>query len=187
MLSRKLRVGILALAIAAAATAGVVAVSGADDGAAGDGGAKRGGFKPKDIAGKWTGDWKNTTFGSQGDILANVKVNGKKFIPIVDFSGNVLGCADPPEDSVTLKKGNGNNKWNSAGFKVDTSTKAFGDLSLVYHDSNHKITATGNSPCQPSTTFKMSGKLKSSSFSANVDIDFGGGQGATAKLSAKKD
>lgn len=177
---------LIATAAVIAGAVGVVAVSsGSGDDGTPEKRAK--GFAPKDIKGKWTGEWENLTFGSKGDILANVKVSGKKLTPIVDFSGNVLGCPDPPEDSVTLKKGNGDNKWNSKGFKVDQASNAFGnDFTFAYKHKNNKATASGSSPCSPQTTFKGDGKLTKKSFSMTVDIDFGSGPGATAELSAKK-
>lgn len=188
MVSRRWTLTILALATAGAVTVGVVAVSGAEE--SGGKAAAADDFTPKPLKGKWTGTWENLDFGSTGDILANVKFknSNEKFTPLVDFSGNVLGCPDPPADSLTLKEGNGKNKWNDDGFKVVTDTQAFGDLKFTYKDAGHTVTASGNSPCNPSTTFTMTGKLTGSKFSGTVDIDFGGGQpGATAKLSAAEE
>ncbi len=178
----------LALVAAGAVTVGVVAVSGADDG--GGKAAATNDFTPKTVKGKWTGEWNNTTFGSTGDIFANVKFkqDTEKFIPLLDFSGQVLGCSDPPSDTVTLKEGDGKNKWDEDGFKVVTDSEAFGDFKFIYKDAGQKVTASGNSPCNPSTTFTMDGKLTGSKFTGTVDIEFGGGQpGATAKLSAEED
>ena len=188
VLSRRWTLTILALATAGAVTIGVVAVSGATD-SGGKAAAANDDFTPKDLKGKWTGEWNNTTFGSAGDILANLKFKcaTEKFTPLVDFSGNVLGCPDPPADSVTLKEGNGKNKWDEDGFKVVTDTEAFGDLTFKYKDAGHSVTASGNSPCDPSTTFTMDGKLTGSKFSGTVDIKFGDGTGATATLGAKED
>lgn len=186
MLSRRWVPAILAPLIATAATIGVVGVSsGADDRAAPAAEAK--GFSPKSLKGKWTGEWENLDFGSKGDILANVKFKDGKFIPLVDFSGNVLGCPDPPADTFTLKKGKGKNKWNKDGFKVATNTNAFGNLNFTYKQDGNKVTGSGNSSCDPSTTFKLTGKLTSSKFTGDVDISFGNGPGAKAKLSANKD
>lgn len=183
---RRRSLALISIAAVIAAAVGVVAVS---SGSGGDESPQKraNGFKPKDIKGKWTGEWKNLNFGSKGDILANVKVKGDKLIPLVDFSGNVLGCPDPPEDSVTLKKGNGNNKWNSKAFKVKEASNAFGnDFAFSYKHENNKVKASGSSPCDPQTTFTANGKLTKKKFSMTVDISFGQGPGATAELSAKK-
>jgi hypothetical protein len=187
VVSRKWTLTILSLAAAGAVTVGVVAVSGADSGGGKAAAAKD--FTPKILKGKWTGEWENLDFGSTGDILANVKFKNStdKFTPLIDFSDNVLGCPDPPADTITLKDGSGKNKWNDNGFKVVTDSEAFGDFKFTYKDDGHKVTASGNAPCNPSTTFTMDGKLTGSKFSGNVDIEFGDGSGASAKLSAQED
>jgi hypothetical protein len=184
--SRRFALTILALAAAGAVTVGVVAVSGADDSGGKAAAAK--GFSPKSLKGKWTGSWENSTFGSKGDILANVKFKTKsgKFTPLIDFSGNVLGCPDPPADSVTLKEGKGANKWNKKGFKVSSDTTAFANLVLTYKKKGNSITATGASPCDAGTTFSMTGTLTKTQFSANVAIKLSSGQNASATLSAQK-
>jgi hypothetical protein len=163
---------------------GVVAVSsGSDSQPAPEKKAK--GFKPKDIKGKWTGTWTNNAFGSTGDILANVTVKGKKFTPLVDFSGNVLGCPDPPSDTVTLKPGKGNNKWSKKGFKIVTPSQAFGaDFQLTYKRKGNKVTASGTSPCEPSIKFTLTGILTKVGFDATVDIT--SSPHSTATLTASK-
>ena len=174
-------ISILAVAIG---VVGVVAISsGADDKRAASSAAK--GFKPKDIKGKWTGTWENNLFGSTGDIIANVKVSGEKMTPIVDFSGNVLGCPDPKSDSVTLKPGNGKNKYNSDGFKIKAKSGAFGDdFEFTYKQKGGKVTASGSSPCA-GFGFTMTGKLTKTEFNAEVEID--SSPKSTATLKATKD
>ena len=176
---------LISVLVVVAGVIGVVAVSsGSDDKRAASASAAKG-FKPKDIKGKWTGTWTNNFFGSTGDIIANVKVSGEKMTPIVDFSGNVLGCPDPPQDSITLKEGNGNNKYNKDGFKVKMKSKAFGDdFVFKYNHDNGKVTASGSSPCAD-FGFEMSGKLTSKKFTAEVDID--STPNSTASLEATKD
>ena len=188
MRSRRWVTAILAPVIAVAATIGVVGISsGADDRAAPTARATE--FSPKSLKDKWTGEWENLDFGSTGDIFANVKFNRttEKFTPLVDFSGDVLGCPDPPADTITLKEGDGRNKWDEDGFKVVTDSEAFGDFKFVFKDDGDKVTASGNSPCNLSTTFTLTGKLTSSRFTGTVDIEFANAPGATAKLSAQQD
>ena len=177
----------LAMISAMIVTAGVIGVvavsSGSDDKRAASTAAK--GFKPSDIKGKWTGTWTNNFFGSTGDIIANVKVKGEKMTPIIDFSGNVLGCPDPDEDSVTLKPGSGKNKYNSDGFKVKTESGAFGDdFQFTYKQKGNKVTASGSSPCA-GFGFELTGTLTKSEFNAEVDID--SSPHSTATLKATKD
>lgn len=145
------------------------------------------GFKPDSLEGKWTGDWKNTTFGSEGSIRANVKVKGEKFIPLVDFGGFVFGCADPDPEKVTLKKGSGKNTWDKKGFKVNKDTEAFGQLEITYKHSNNSFEGEGKKPpCNTDISYTLDGKLTEKKFSADVNINLGGGQKAKAELSAKK-
>ncbi len=181
---RRSHLVLISILVIAVGVAGVVAVSsGSDEQPAPE---KRGkGFKPSQIEGKWTGTWVNNFFGSTGDILANVKVKGKKLIPIVDFSGTVLGCPDPPEDSVTLKPGKGKNKYNEDGFKVKTESAAFGDdFVFRYKRDGNKVTASGSSPCQ-GFTFSMTGTLTKKEFNGEVDIN--SSPHSTSTLKATKD
>ncbi len=181
---RRSYLALISILVLAVGVAGVVAVSsGSDDKRAASTAAK--GFKPKDIKGKWTGTWENNFFGSTGDIIANVKVNGEKMTPIVDFSGNVLGCPDPDEDSVTLKEGKGKNKWNSDGFKVKDESGAFGDdYEFTYKHKGNKVTASGSSPCN-GFKFELTGTLTKTEFNAEVEID--SSPASTATLEATKD
>jgi hypothetical protein len=167
---RRRTLALASILVVAVGVVGVVAVSsGSDDKSAASTAAK--GFKPKDIKGKWTGTWKNTTFGSTGDVISNVKVNGEKMTPITDFSGNVFGCDNPPQGSITLKPGNGKNKYNSDGFKIKADSPAFGDdFVFTYKHKGNKVTASGSSPCDPSIEFTLTGTLTKTDFEADVNI-----------------
>ena len=182
---RRSYLALISVLVVAVGVVGVVAVSsGSDDEPAPEKRAK--GFKPKNIKGKWTGTWTNNVFGSTGDILANVKVKRSKFTPLVDFSGNVLGCPDPPADSVKVKEGKGVNKWNKKGFKIQTPSNAFGNnFALTYKQKGNKVTASGTSPCEPSITFTLTGTLTKTNFNAEVDIT--SNPHSTATLEATKD
>ena len=141
-------------------------------------------FKPKSLKGDWTGQWRNLASGAEGEIVAKVKVHAGNLITTVDFSGDPLGCGDPPPGKATLEKGTGNNTWNAAGFKVDEPTAGFGDLILAYRADRRKITALGNPPCKPSTIFRLTGKLKDSTMSATVDITAADGSRTGGNVSA---
>ena len=176
---------VVSVLVVAIGVTGAVAVSSGSDG--GSAPAKRAkGFKPKDIKGKWTGTWTNNFFGSTGDILANIKFKKKsgKLTPIIDFSGDVLGCPDPPADTITLKEGKGKNKWNKKGFKVSQASAAFGsDFTFTYKKKGNAVTASGSSPCN-SFGFTMTGTLTKTAFNAEVDIS--SNPHSTATLTATK-
>jgi hypothetical protein len=161
---------LVSVLVVVAGVIGVVAVSsGSDDTRAASSAAK--GFTPKDIKGKWTGTWTNNTFGSTGDVISNVKVKGEKMTPITDFSGNVFGCDNPPQGSITLKPGDGKNKYNSDGFKIKAKSPAFGDdFQFTYKQKGNKVTASGSSPCDPSIHFTLTGTLTKTDFDADVNI-----------------
>lgn len=181
----RLFTAIVGLVLAGAATVGIVAASSDSGGERAT--ASGSGFKPKSLEGKWTGKWENKTFGSTGSIRANVKVGSPTFIPLVDFGGNVFGYQDPDSEKVTLKKGTGKNTWNSKGFNVSKKTEAFGDLDLTYKHSNNSFEGEGEKPpCNKDISWELDGELTSKKFSADVDIDLGGGQKAKTELSAKK-
>jgi hypothetical protein len=147
------------------------------------------GFTPGKIAGKWTGTWRNTTFGSEGSIRANVQAKPRgKMLLLADFGGFVFGCPDPPAAPVTLSKGRGKNSWNANGFRFSRrQTQAFGELTIVYNFRSKSFKGSGSAPpCNPDIAYTIDGKLTPSSFGATVEIDLGAGQHATSELSAKK-
>lgn len=176
------------LVVAGVCTAGIVAASSSTSGGGGDrSAALAAAFSPKSLAGKWTGTWTNRTFGSTGAIRANVRFRNGRFVPRVDFGGNVLGCPDPPAETVTLTKGSGADKWNARGFKVDEQTQAFGELKITYKHRGKSFTGSGGKPpCRPDeVTFTLKGKLTSTRFTATVTIQLPG-QTAVADLTATK-
>lgn len=181
----RLFVATLGVVVAVGATVGIVVVSADPDEPAAP--TRASGFVPKDFKGKWTGTWRNTTFGSQGDIIANIKATDTEFKPLADFSGGAFGCGESGNvDAITLKKGTGNNKWSKRGFKIFKATSQFGKLTFEYDQKTGKVTGSGNSPCEPSTTFTLDGKLTKRAFSATVDITISPNLKPTAELEAKK-
>lgn len=171
--------------VALAGTVGIVAASsnsGADRVATAGGG-----FKPGMLKGKWTGKWENTTFGSEGNIQANVTVKGTKMISMVNFSGFVFGCNDPDAGKLTLKKGNGANRWNRRGFNVSRDTPNFGQLDLVYKHRKGTISGEGEEPpCNRNISYTLDGTLTKKNLQADVEIDLGGDQMASSTISASK-
>jgi hypothetical protein len=174
------------LLLVAGATGIVMASSGSEDeGTRAQ--ASGGGFTPGKIKGKWTGQWRNTTFGSNGSIRANVQVRrGNRLVPLVDFGGFVFGCPNPPAATVTLRQGSGQNRWNNSGFKISTTTQAFGRLNINFNWANKTFKGNGSRPpCNRNITYTIDGRLTGSRFTATVKIDLGA-QTATSRLSANK-
>jgi hypothetical protein len=183
----RLLIVVLGALIAGGVTTGIVLAS---SGSSGGGGASASvaGFTPSKIKGKWTGNWHNITFNTNGSIRANVQVknDGKLLVPLVDFGGNVFGCSNPPAALVPLPRGGGNNHWNNSGFKVNKFTQAFGKLNLTYDWTHKSFKGTGaKPPCNPNITYTVNGTLTKSKFTATVKIIIGP-QTATSKLTANK-
>lgn len=178
---------VLAALAAGGVAAGLVVASGDSPGGDASASARKGGFAPGKIAGKWTGKWENVTFGSEGSIRANVQAKpGNKMLLLADFGGNVFGCTDPKGAPVTLPKGSGKNSWNASGFRLSRQGKALGKLTLTYNFKSKSLKGSGSAPpCNPSIAYTIEGTLTPTRFNATVKIDLSG-QTATSKLSAKK-
>lgn len=179
-----------ALMAGAVAAAIVVASDGSGGSASASAKTKKAGFTPAKIAGKWTGTWQNTTFGSTGDLRVNVQSKPKnKLLFLIDFGGLVFGCNDPAAVSVTVPKAKkAPNRWDASGFRfANTPTEAFGSLSVYYNFKSKAFTASGSGPtCRPELKYSIEATLRPAGFSGNVNIDLGGGTTATAVLSAAK-
>ena len=177
-----------ALILGAAAAALVAADPGGNEASTSK---KAKGFTPAKIAGKWTGTWENTKFGSTGEIRVSVKPKaGNKLLFIADYGGLVFGCTDPPAVSVTVPKATkGANRWDSSGFRFSNKpTQAFGSLSITYNYKTKKLTGSGSGPpCRPEIKYTIEeGKLTPSKFEATANIDLGGGVTAKSKNTATK-
>jgi hypothetical protein len=148
-------------------------------------------FVPAFIAGKWNGTWTNVTFGSTGPAFIRARAIGKrntaKLNFLADFGGNVFGCSDPPSEGKTITKGKGVNHWNALGFKLAAKSKAFGNLTLTYSNATKKLTGSGGKPaCNPSLTWKVSGKFTQKTFAGTVNITLPDGSKAVSKISLKR-
>lgn len=148
-------------------------------------------FVPAFIAGAWKGTWHNLTFGSTGPAFIRGKSigprNTAKLNFLSDFGGNVFGCSDPKSEGVTLTKGSGANHWNALGFKIVTTSKALGKLTLTYNNVTKTIAGSGGKPaCNPGLTWKVTGKFVGKSFTGTVKIHLPDGSNAVSKLALKK-
>jgi hypothetical protein len=152
-------------------------------------GAKTKAFKPKLLAGTWSGNWSNQTFNTTGTITLQGKVlkKGKAFQFAVDLGGNALGCPDPAaERTPTITKGSGNNHWNAKGFKLKLNSPAYGSFNVSFSQKTHKLTGTGGNPsCAPGVTWKLDGKLTKTAFTGTVTITLPS-QTATSKINATR-
>jgi len=113
------------------------------------------------LYGSWNGQWKNKTTGDTGDAAATVRAENHRFTITLDLFGDVFGCGDPPLGSVTLRRGQGKNKWNGRGFTVYRRKSAdFGRASAVYDARTKDLSVRGNVPCQAKRKFVLNGKLR---------------------------
>ena len=138
-------------------------------------------FSPTTLAGKWTGTWKNETFGSTGPatITAKSLTKNTKLLFSVNFGGTVFGCASvPPESSTPLPKGAGVNHWSATGFAIKGASKDFGALTLTYKSASGALTGTGsNPPCAAGLSWSIAGK-----FAGKVNIELASGQTAVSDI-----
>jgi hypothetical protein len=163
----------------------------ADGPGAGSSAAKKAkGFTPAKLAGKWTGEWKNTTFGSAGEMRVSVQPKaGNKMQFLIDFGGLVFGCTDPAAVPITLSKAKkGPNRWDASGFRfANKPTTAFGSLSITYNFKTKSFKGSGSGPpCRPEIKYTIDATLKPTGFIGNAAIDLGGGTTATSTMTAEK-
>lgn len=175
--------------VAGAVAATLVFASGEPD--AGSSAAKKAkGFTPAKLSGKWTGEWKNTTFGSAGELRVNVQPkSGNKMLFLIDFGGLVFGCNDPAAVSITVPKAKkGPNRWDASGFRfANKPTEAFGSLSITYNFKTKSFKGSGSGPpCRPEIKYTIDAKLTPTGFTGNAQIDLGGGGTATSTMTATK-
>lgn len=151
---------------------------------------KKKGFTPKTLAGKWTGTWTNTTSANTGALRADIaSIGGGKQMQItLDFGGIVFACSDPAPESITLSKGNGDNRWNSKGFHVKTTSDLLGALDITYTLKDKVLKGSGISKkCLPAgVAWSLSnGKISGKSLSSDLSIN-GVGFSNSGKLSATR-
>ncbi len=141
-------------------------------------------FGPKTLAGKWTGTWTNTTFGSTGPASIVAKATTKTLAFTADFGGNVFGCPDPdPESAKPLTKGKGPNRWSAAGFAIHASSKALGELKLTYTHANRTLRGGGQNPaCAVNLKWTVLGKFTAKTFAGTVNITLPDGAAAVSKI-----
>jgi hypothetical protein len=88
-----------------------------------------------ELAGTWTGQWTNTTFGSSGDIAMTMEVMGDGSIVITaDLGGSVFGQADPAEERWIV------NILDLTG-PVTIESVTFGEVTLILSADGARLTA----------------------------------------------
>ena len=117
-------------------------------------------FTPKKVAGSWSGTWTNHTFNTTGPITLQTKL---------------------------VRKGKGDNHWNSKGFRLHLNSPAYGIFAVKYVDKTHKLTGSGGNPsCAPGVTWTLDGKLTHAAFTGTVSIKLAHGQTASSSLTANR-
>lgn len=167
-----------------------VALLGPAAGAAGENASASGKkFNPKNFKGTYDGTWTNTTFKTSGGINSTFIAKKKKFTMTFDVSGSALGCSDPDEEALKVKKSKkgGANTWTKKGFNA-SGTTGLGELTLTYKHKKNKLKGTGKTPaCAPDFDFSIkNGKLTEKALSGTIEITSGGAPFATSSFSAKK-
>lgn len=141
-------------------------------------------FTPQTLAGRWSGNWRNETFGSSGPAsIVMTLTSPTTFTFTSNFGGNVFGCSSPPDATGTVTQGTGPNTWNADGFNVDITTPIGGKVVLTYAFATSSMTGTGQSGCNPDITWRMtSGTFTGNTFTGRIDIAFQGASFATSVL-----
>ncbi len=190
-MARRARFLTSTLCVLVMGTVAATLVLASDDPGAGSSAVKKAkGFTPAKLAGKWTGEWKNTTFGSAGEMRVSVQPKpGNKLLFLADFGGLVFGCEDPPAVAVTVPKAKkGPNRWDASGFRfANKPTAAFGSLSITYNFKTKSFKGSGSGPpCRTEIKYTIDAKLTPTGFTGSSQIDLGGGTTATSTMTAAK-
>ena len=180
----------LCVLVAGAVAATLVFASG-EPGAGSSAVKKAKGFTPAKLAGKWTGEWKNTYFGSAGEMRVSVQPKaGNKLQFLIDFGGLVFGCTDPAAVPITLPKAKkGPNRWDASGFRfANKPTTAFGSLSITYNFKTKSFKGRGSGPpCRPGIKYTIDASLAPTRFTGKADIiEIEGGTPRTSTMTALK-
>lgn len=148
------------------------------------------GFKPKRVAGSWSGTWTNHTFDTSGPASMVLKVKGKKknqkFIGTFDLGGNAFGCDDPAPRTVKMKKGSDEDGWSKKGFQADWENDN-GPVHIEYDFKTKRLTGGGVSPCVPEIAYTYVGTMTNQTVDAEVDITMNGAPLAESSLAMTKE
>lgn len=124
------------------------------------------------LAGSYSGNWTNTTFGSTGDASFDVTVDGAAgtFEVTVDLGGGVFGEGDP--DPFTF-----GGSFTADGTEVSGSSDVLGDFTFTMDaDGNFSIDAP-DVPSDRIETFTASGTASAGGITGTYMVTFPDGGG----------
>ncbi|MFC2169824.1 hypothetical protein ACFLRM_04585 [Acidobacteriota bacterium] len=131
----------------------------------------------KQVAGTWTGQWRNNTFNSSGNNTASVEVNPDGTATgTLDLGGFVFGLPDP--DPKTFS-----GTYDANGIVFDVQDNLFGDLKIT-------ITRTGentgtvdidaqNIPASGINSMTATGSITPTTLHLDYTVNFSDGSSAT--------
>jgi hypothetical protein len=132
------------------------------------------------LAGEWSGEWVNTTFGSTGPIEVTVTVDAEVgfLLANTDVGGNVFGQSDPEPRIFELDLVTGPPYSRRSGL--------LGEFSLDIGEDGSFVLVADDVSAEGIATMSISGTLGPSSFSATYTIEFDGGGGAEGTIEVAK-
>jgi hypothetical protein len=132
------------------------------------------------LAGDWSGEWVNTTFGSTGPIEVTVTVDTEAGFLLADsdIGGNVFGQSDPEPQVFELDLVTGPPYMRRSGLLGQFALEIGADGSFVLTADD--VTADGI------VAMSITGTLSPSSFSATYTIEFDDGGGAEGTIEVAK-
>jgi hypothetical protein len=139
-------------------------------------------LNPAAFAGNWTGQWHNTTFGSQNNITMSVAVNesNRTSTTTMRVFGEVLGTFNsPPAETY-------NGSWTDTEFTINTTSTIFGAATLSI---NQNGTLTGHANTTSNTrvsSVDLTGTVTSTQINANYTVHFRDNTTATGTITLTK-
>ena len=129
--------------------------------------------------GRYAGTWTNTTFGSTGSAVLDVKLDRTAFTAAVTVTlgGNVFGSPAPAPETFTFP-------ITAAGVSFTGKTKTFGDLTVTMKDG--KATFKGDNVSARVKTFEGTGTYGSGAITMNYTVTLSDGSKAQGTVNLKK-
>jgi len=140
-------------------------------------------FTPNMWLGNWTGQWNNTTFGSQGAVTFHISANpvSKTLRFTYDINGNVGGFMDPAPIS-------GNGTYGPSGAVIPVSIPLFGSGTATLNAAGGFQLASNSSLITSIVNFNATGiNNGNNSLSLNYTVAFTGGGSATGTALLQRD
>jgi hypothetical protein len=132
------------------------------------------------LAGEWSGEWNNTTFGSSGPIEATITVNtGAGFLLAnLDVGGFVFGQEDPDPQTFELDL--------VVGPPYDMRSGLLGEIDIELADDGSFTLVADNVAAERIAKMTITGQITPTSFSADYTIEFEDGSGAEGTIEVNK-